>query len=316
MNIATRAVLGAAVGAATALTLAAPVGAAAPTLIDAEYWGVSCVAALPDGSTVFLFGGGTTDGAEGGIGAFLEDADGNFVGEGTADSFAWGESFAASVPLGEHRFTVRSPLTRGAAVTEVIDERDGNSWTRGTTTTTDVTMSPATATYDGADLSLAENACHGDVNAFRTRTTNPTAQIHRDSDFDSEICDLDGLADGQVRISGILPDAYAEVVLDHGGEDVEKLQGEIPLRGGRGTLSTDVLDVYTGEVRTTATVALALTKAGRAYRSVESSDGFTETRTVTPYREDITVTFADGRKGTATCSGIAVDTMIRIKPGR
>src|SRR5205085_1606945 len=73
-NLMHRIALGAALAAAALSTFAAPARAAAPTRIDAEYWGVTCVADLGGGQSLFLFGGGTTDGAEGGIGAFIEDA--------------------------------------------------------------------------------------------------------------------------------------------------------------------------------------------------------------------------------------------------
>ena len=105
-------------------------------------------------------------------------------------------------------------------------------------------------------------------------------------------------------------------MLDHGGEDVEKAQGELTVKGGRGTLATDVLDIFTGDVRTQATVGLVLEKSGSTVRQVFAEDGTTQRQSITPYRETITVALADGRHGTATCSGVAVMTQTRTTPAR
>jgi len=300
---------------ATTVALAAPADAGAATRTDAEYWGVSCVGDLGGGRAFFLFGSGTTDGVEGGVGAFVEDASGVVVAEGQATAFAFGDTFSAQVPLAGETFAVETGVVAGTKTTEVVDERDGNRWTKGTTSRIDLALTPATASYGGTPVSLADGACTGDINEFHVRSSDPAGYVSRDGDFESEICDVAGLADGQVRISGALPHAYVEVVLDHGGEDVEKTQGEIRLRGGRASLNADVVDVFTGEVRTTATVGLELVRSGRTFREVFSEGRFTETRTVTPHRETVTIALADGRRGTATCSGIAVTTQVRIAPG-
>jgi hypothetical protein len=309
-----RLTLATALGTAGALAVTAPADAGAPTRVDAEYWSVSCVAALPGGETIFLFGGGTTDGAEGGVGAFIEAADGSQVAEGQTSSFEFGSTFATSIGLGAETFAISAGVDRGPTVTEQVDERDGNAWTRGTTSTSELTITPSGASYGGQAVELDPGACNGDINAFDVRTTNPSASIHRDGDFESEICDVVGLEDAQVRVTGVLPNAYVEVVLDHGGEDVEKAQGELVLRGGRGTLRTDVVDLFTGDVRTTATIGLVLERSGKTVRQVVAEDGSTQRQSVTPYRETITVALADGRRGTATCSGVAVKTETRTTP--
>lgn len=300
---------------ATAVAVAAPAGAGAATRTDAEYWGVTCVGDLGEGRTFFLFGSGTTDGTEGGVGVFVEDASGSVVAEGQATSFAFGDTFAAHVPLADRTLVVDADVVVGTTITEPIDERDGNRWTKGTTSRTELALVTATASYGGTAVGLDDGACTGDINAFNVRSTDPAAYVSRDHDFDSEICDVAGLVDGQVRVTGALPNAYVEIVLDHGGEDVEKAQGEVRVRGGRGSMTADVLDVFTGEVRTTATISLDLVRSGRSIREVFSEGGFTETRTVTPYRETVRVALADGRSGTAICSGIAVTTQVRIGPG-
>lgn len=310
-----RLALAAVAAGATSLAMVAPADAGAATRTDAEYWGVTCVGDLGGGRTFFLFGSGTTDGAEGGVGAFVEDASGVVVAEGQATAYGFGEDFTAQVPLAGVALTVDAPVVVGTKVTETVDERDGNRWTRGTTSRTELALTPAVASYGEQVVDLDEGACTGEVNEFHVRSSDPAGYVSRNRDFASEICDVAGLADGQVRISGALPDGYVEVVLDHGGTDVEKAQGEVRLRGGRGSLTTDVVDVFTGEVRTTASVDVALARSGRTVREQFTEGTFTETRTVTPYRGTLAVALADGRQGTATCSGIAVTTQVRIAPG-
>lgn len=309
-----RALVGLALAGAATAVLTAPATAATPTRIDAEYWGVDCVYALPGGDTVFLFGSGTTDGAEGGIGAFVEGPDGSTVAEGWTPDFTFGDSFATTLDLGGTPFAIAADITPGEAVTTPVRERDGNSWTRGTTTQTPLDLETTSASYGGQQVDLSGGSCDGDINAFDVFTTDPAATVHRSRDFDSEICDVAGLADAQVRLSGALPNAYVEVVLDHGGDDVEKAAGEVTLRGGRGTLVTEVYDVFTGEERTTATVTVTLERAGSMTQQVDRADGFVERTTHTPYREEITVSLADGRAGTATCFGVASTSHVKIAP--
>lgn len=298
----------------TVAALGAPAAGAAPTRIDAEYWGVSCVHALGGGETLFLFGSGTTDGAEGGVGAFVENADGAMVAEGFTTDFTFADSFATSLDLAGTTFAISADVDRGATETAAMNERDGNGWTKGTTSQTSLEVTATEASYGGQPVDLSAGGCSGDITGFDVRTTNPAAQIHHDEDFDSAICDVDGLPDAQVRVTGALPDVVVEVVADHGGEDVEQAEGEITLRGGRGTLSTDLVDVYTGETRTTATIGVELERSGSATREIESGEGIVERRTVTPYDETISVVLADGRAGTASCSGVAVSTQVRIAP--
>jgi len=311
-----RLTLGAVCGATTLLAVAAPAGADAPTRIDAEYWGVSCVAGLGDGQTLFLFGSGTTDGTEGGVGAFVEAADGSQVAEGQASSFAFGSTFSTTMDLGGSTLVLQADVNRGASTTEQVNEHDGNAWTKGTTTFAELTVTPTSATYGGSAVDFSDGGCDGDINGFDVRTTNPAASIRSDRDFQSDICDVPGLPDAQVRVTGALPTTYVELVLDHGGDNVEKAQGDLVVKGRRGTLRTDVVNLFTGEVTTRATINLALERAGKSLREVVSEDGATNSVTVTPYRETITVALADGRKGETTCSGFAVTSRTRVSPVR
>jgi hypothetical protein len=75
-----------------------------------------------------------------------------------------------------------------------------------------------------------------------------------------------------------------------------------------------VYDVFTGEERTTATVTVTLERAGSMTQQVDRADGFVERTTHTPYREEITVSLADGRAGTATCFGVASTSHVKIAP--
>jgi hypothetical protein len=300
-------------GAATA-ALATPAGADAPTRIDAEYWGVDCVYSVAGGNTVFLFGSGTTDGSEGGVGAFVEASDGSFVAEGFTPDFTFGDSFGTTLDLEGAIFSIAADITRGGPETTPVRERSGNSWTRGTTTETTLDVETTSASYAGQPVDLSGGSCSGQITAFDVFTTEPAATVYRSRDFDSEICDVEGLPDAQVRITGILPNAYVELVLDHGGENVEKAAGEVTLRGGHGTLITEVYDVFTGDQRTSAAISVALERAGRMTQLVEGEDGFVERTTHTPYREEITVSLADGREGTASCFGVASTSHVKIAP--
>ncbi len=301
---------------AAALTTVAnvPAQAGAPTRIDAAYWGVDCVYAVGGGDTLFLFGSGTTDGTEGGVGAFVEDADGGFVAEGWTDAFTYGDSFTTSFVIGDEELVLDAGLTAGETTTEQIRERSGNSWTTGATTMTDLEVAPRTLTYRGAEVGLSGGSCAGEVTGFDVTTTNPAATIYRHRDFFSDICDVDGLPDAQVRLSGSLPDLIVEVVADHGGESVEKLAGDLTVKGGGGSVTADVVDLYTGEVATSGTVAVDLTRVGHRTREVESFDGIVETQARTLYRAEVTVTFADGRQGTATCAAVATTSRVWIGP--
>lgn len=302
--------------AAALLTLTAPAGADAATTIDAEYWGISCVADLGEGRTLFLTGSGTTDGTQGGVGAFVEASDGSVVADGEATAFTFGTTFAATIPLGGTTFSITADADEGPRTTDAIAERDGNAWTRGTLSHADLALTGVTASYDGRPVALGTNACSGDVQAFDVRTTDPAAYVASSGDFLSDICEVAGLPDAQVRLTGALPDAYVEVVLDHGAEDVEKAQGELRVAGRRASLQTEVRDVFTGEVRTTATIGLALARAGTTVRETWSADGLTDRQSLTPYRATIDVVLADGRSGTATCAALAVTTQVRIQPVR
>lgn len=306
--------IAAAVAGAAAAGFASPAHAQAPVRIDAEYWGVDCVYALRGGETLFLFGSGTTDAAEGGLGGFVEDANGQTVAEGFTSDFVFGETFSAALDFEDLTFSIAADVTHGQAETLPVDERSGNSWTKGTTTQTQLDVDTTRASYGGQQVDLSDGNCSGEITAFDVYTTNPSTTIYRDEDFDSDTCIVEGLPDAEVRVTGVLPDAYVEVVLDHGDDGAEKAQGEATLRGGAGTLVTEVVDPFTGQQTTTATILVELERAGRTVRQVEKIDGIVERRTFSPYHEEISVDFADGRQGKASCLGVATTSHVMIGP--
>ncbi len=309
-----RAVLTLALATATAGLAAGPADAAAPTRIDAEYWGVDCVYGLAGGDTLFVVASGSTDGADGGVGAFIEDSTGSLVAEGQTDRFTFGDTFSTSMALGAGTLTIDASLTRGATTTTPVRERSGTSWTRGTTSTSPLDVAVRSVGYAGRAVDLAGGSCTGEITGFDVVTTNPSAAVYRDHDLDSDICAVAGLPDGLVRVTGSLPGTFVEVVADHGTAGVEKLAGDLPTKGGRGSMTADVVDLLTGEVTTTGSVTLALTRTGQRERQVEASDGIVERRTYTTYREDLTVRLADGRRGTATCAGVATTSHVWVGP--
>jgi len=304
----------AAISGVAAAAFTSPAHAQAPTRIDAEYWGVDCVYALSGGDTLFLFGSGTTDGAEGGIGGFVEDANGLTVAEGFTSDFVFGDTFSTSMDFEDVSFSIAADLAYGQAETMPVEERSGNSWTKGTTTQTPVEVDTTRASYGVQQLDLSLGSCTGEITAFDVLTTNPSATIYRDEDFDSDICTVEGLPDAEVRVTGALPDVYVEVVLDHGDAGAEKAQGAIALRSGAGTLASPVVDLSTGGQTTTASIQVALEPAGRTVRHVETFDGVVERRTIRPYHEEVSVSFADGRQGKASCFGVATTSHVMIAP--
>lgn len=298
----------------TATLLAAPAGADAPVVQQGESWGITCVHSLPDGGSVYVFGDGRTDGSAGGVGAFVEDADYGWVTEGWTDQFVFGETFEVTVPLDDGSVVrVAADLTAGEPVTTEIRERSGNGWTTGTMTQADLTVRATAASYDGLPLATEADDCSGEVTGYDVRSTDPAATIYRDRDFDSEICAVQGIADTEVLLSGIKPDLYVEVVADH-GEAVEKAAGELRLDGLAGSLTTKLVDYFTGEPITSATIDVALRRAGRTWHSEEAFGTLVERTSRTPYLADVTVTLGDGRVGHATCSAVAATTQVRIRP--
>lgn len=309
------AVLGA--GALAATTTAAAGGE--PTRITDEYWGVECVFAAAEGHTVFLFGGGTTDNSEGGFGAFVEDADGRIVAETQGSGpAAYGDSLSTVLVLsgedGDRELRLDASLTPGETSTGEFVERSGNSRTTGTMSETELGVDVTAVSLGGVPLDRDLGGCGGTVTAFDVFTTNPAGAVYRDTGFSTAICDVPGMADAQVRISGVWPEVVVELVVDHGAEQVEKAEGVVDLRGGAATLSTTLVDYWSGEEVTGIEIGVGARRAGAPERGLEGGNGFSERQTHTPYDVAVTVTTGDGRSGHVDCGGWLTTTVTRIAP--
>ena len=88
---------------------------------------------MADGGTLFLYGGGSVDTADGGVGAFIEDAEGRTVAESSRATslLAYGDHVATAVTL------------VGEAGSQVLDLSAGLS--AGEAVVSDVTSAAATA---------------------------------------------------------------------------------------------------------------------------------------------------------------------------
>jgi hypothetical protein len=306
---------------ATALVVAttpAPAGAKAPTRIDAAYWGVECILPVADGGTLFLYGSGSVDATDGGFGAFIEDAEGRTVAESIPGDvpLGYGDSLATEVTLvgdaGTQVLDLTAGLSAGEAVVSEVRERSGNSWTRGTTSEAALTVDPVTVSLDGVALDTGAGWCSGTVTAFDIVTTEPSRTVYRDRGFDSEICDVTGMPETQVRVSGPWPDVVVEVVVDHGDGRADKAAGTVDLRSGRARLATELVDYWTGAEVTDLVVTLSGSRGTGSTRETWSGDGITESTRVTPYDLTVAITTADGRKGRVACAGRLVSSIVKM----
>ena len=301
-------------GLAVALSTASAADAKPPTRIDAEYWGVDCVISAGD-ETVVLYGGGDTRTGEGGIGAFIE-RDGRVVAESDAAPASYGDSVDVVIPLhgedGPRTLALDAELaTDGDPVVTAVDERSGNAWTRGTMTETPLAVTGA-ATLDGVALD-ASDACWGLLTGYDVFSTNPAHWVQHDTSFGTGVCDVAGMADTQVLVSGSWPDAYVELVVDHGDGQADKAAGDVLLHGGTGRLDTVLADYWTGEPVTDVTVEVqAVRTGGGPEREVSLGDGYSERVSITSYAVTVSVTTADGRHGSTTCDGYLVSTATKV----
>src|SRR6478735_3220770 len=306
---------------ATALVVAtssAPASAKAPTRIDAAYWGIDCILPVADGGTLYLYGSGSVDAADGGFGGFVEDAEGRMVAQSIPGDVpvAYGELVAAAVTLvgdgGSQVLDLSAGLSAGEAVVSDVNERSGNSWTRGTTSEAALTVDPVTVSLDGAPLDTGSGWCSGTITAFDIVTTEPSRTVMTDRGFDSEICDVAGMPETQVRVSGAWPEVVVEVVVDHGDGEADKAVGTVDLRSGKARLATDLVDFWTGEKVTDLVVTLSGSRGTGSTRETWSGEDITESTRVTPYDLTIGVSTGDGRKGGVVCTGRLVSSIVKM----
>ena len=306
---------------ATALlvaTTSSPASATAPTRIDTAYWGIECIVPVADGGTLYLYGGGSLDAADGGFGAFIEDAEGRTVAESVPGDvpLAYGDHVTTAITLvgdaGSQVLDLSAGLSAGEAVVSDVRERSGNSWTRGTTSEAALTVDPVTVSLDGDPLDTGSGWFSGTVDAFDIVTTEPNRTVYTDRGLDSEICDVAGMPETQVRVSGPWPEVVVEVVVDHGHGEADKASGVVDLRNGKARLATDLVDFWTGAKVTDLVVTLSGSRGTGSTRETWSGDGITESTRVTPYDLTVGISTQDGRKGSVVCAGRLVSSVVRL----
>ncbi|QGN34904.1 hypothetical protein [Microlunatus sp. Gsoil 973] len=283
---------------------------------------MSCVFETVQGDLIFFTAGGST--LEGGSGSsmFVETPDFELVldGQGGTADFA-DTTLTASVPLVDvasqqpagSATVVADRIRLGQPTTEEIRERSGNSWTTGTLTTTDYRLHVTSVIVPGYDVLLDGNDCTGQDLAFDVKTTNPTAQIYSSVDFGSDICDLDGLPDGQVRLTGQPKRPFFEVVIDDGSTPL-KASGDLELKGRSGSATAELIDLTTEQPVAELSITVELEKIGRAERDAQTDGRVTERMTRVPYRATITVSTSDRRSGRADCFAEESQTKIIVRP--
>jgi len=305
------------------VVVAAPASAAPVTRIVNTVSDFSCVFETAEGALVFFFGSSSSMDGESGAQLFVEDQDATvLVGEGGTASISTG-SFAAEVPVNDVRGEEPVPVgvasiegTRtvvGEPVTEEIRDRSGNGWTTGTVVETNYRVDLTSVSVPGYTVLPGDDDCTSQDLAFDVKTTNPSAQIYNDSDFQSAICTLEGLPNGEVRLTGDLREPFFEVVIDD-GVNPQKASGRLPLRGGSGEATAPLIDLNSEEQVAQLSISVELTKIGRRQQESEAVDGITQRVTWVPYRASITVTTSDGRSGVADCYAEYVTEKIIIRP--
>jgi hypothetical protein len=209
--------------------------------------------------------------------------------------------------------TVQARLTLGDPQVEVIRERTGNSWTRGTITSTEYAVDVTSVTVPGYTVLPEADDCNGNRIAFDLRTTNPRAQIFHDTRFGSAICPLDGLPDGAVLLSGELRAPRFEVVIDD-GVDPLKAAGELTLHGFSGTTTVPLLSRISGEPVADLTIRVTLNRISRRVHESVREGRVTQRVSSVPYLASITVDTTDGRSGTTECFAEEVTSKTIIRP--
>lgn len=307
--------------ATTAAWLAAAPGALAGPAerIDNTVIDVSCVFATDEGDFVYLIASGSEEGS--GSSMFVESPDGEIVLVGDGGSASFGPEFSATVslhdgttgePAGEA--TVEATMTPlGDPVVNEVRERDGNQWTRGTVTITEFAVDATSVVVPGYSVQPDPLACAGDEVVFDLFTTNPAARVSRYADFGSDICALEGIPGGEVRLSRELREPVFEVVIDAGIEPL-KAEGTLALSGWSGTQTAPLESVFTGEVVGDLTIDVTLKRAGQRVSEVITFDGITIRFSSVSYIAAISVTTPDGRTGVTQCRAEDVVEQLMIAP--
>lgn len=298
-------------GLLTAGLVAAPTASAdSPTRILNTVTSVSCVFETVQGDYVFFGASANTLDGDSGSFMFVETPDYDLVSEGYGGTavFAANGSFAAEVALND--VNTQEPLglasvqairtALGAPVTENLKERSGNSWTTGTVTTTDYRVDVGPVTVPGYTVLAGDDDCTSYVITFDVMTTNPAATIYADSGFESAICDLEGLPNGQVALSQDRPNVMYDIAIDD-GVNPQEAEGFLNLPGRTASGTSPLVDLVTGQQIGDLTINVELHRIGTRSHESDTFDGITERIAVVPYLATITVSTSDGRSGIAHC---------------
>lgn len=278
---------------------------------------VSCVFATLEGPTLFVFGSAGSNGS--GAGAFLEDGP-DLVLDGQGGSITFDGRLQATVDMltvpdgtGAGTLSLTADLELGAPSTEQVEERSGNSWTRGTLTVREYAFVDVGAELPGYTVLPGEASCSGQQLQFDVRTTNPAATVYRSAAFGSDVCPVDGLSDAAIRLSGQLHEPYVEIVVDDGIEP-QKAAGTLERRGGAWVATLPLYSLVTGEPSTLLSVSMDLRHDGRMSHGLVSEDGFTERFWHETYLAHIAVADPQGGTGEAHCEATNVRTLITLAP--
>ncbi|HSO70638.1 MAG TPA: hypothetical protein VLQ67_13505 [Arachnia sp.] len=286
---------------------------------------VSCVFETAETDLVFFGASASSSTGESGSFMFVETLDYDMVLEGFGGTAEFGEdgSFSAEVDLispetGDSVGTATVEAARtiaGEPVVSQVRDRPSNAWAeKGTVTTTDYQVEVTSVTVPGYDVQIGADDCTSQDLAFDVRTTNPEGVIYRDSGFESDICQLEGLEFGAVMLSGSVRDPEFKVVIDD-GITPQMASGTISLRGGSGEATTNLIDLITDEVIADLTISVDLAKSGTRQIETESFDGVTIRMARTSYLATIEVSTSDGRSGTAECLAVEFTETLIIRPG-
>jgi len=284
--------------------------AESPTRILNTITSVSCVFETAEGDLVFFGASSTSSDGTSGSFMFVETLDYALVSQGFdgAAVFGGNGSLAAEVmlydadteePLGLGSVeAIRTPLTD--PVTEDLQERNGNSWTSGTVTTAKYGVDVGPVTVPGYTVLANDDDCTSEVITYDVMTTNPAAAISADSAFQSAMCNLEGIPNGRVALSGVRPNVRYDVRIDD-GVNAEKAEGFLKLPGLTAGATSPLIDPATEQQIGELTINVELHRIGRRSQESGTFDGITERSVVVPYFATITVNTSDGRSGVAHC---------------
>lgn len=286
---------------------------------------VSCVFETAETDLVYFGASASSSTGEAGSFMYVETSDYEMVLEGFGGTAEFGEDgfFSAEVDLisletGESVGTARVEAVRAVAGEPVVSEvrdRPGNAWAeRGTVTTTDYEVEVTSVAVPGYAVQIGADDCTSQDLAFDVRTSNPEGAVYRDTGFESDVCQVEGLEFGEVMLSGDVREPVVEVVIDDGIAP-QGATGAVPMRGGSGETTTELIDLMTEEVVADLTISVRLTRVDTRQIETESFDGVTARMARTSYLATIAVSTSDGRSGTAECPAVEFTETIIIRPG-